>query len=165
MVSVDSEPGQRMNDNSPIIQFLLLGLFEIVGGAVLAATLRQIIGARGKGCLRQMNMVIFGAVFGLAPLLFGAQHGARFLGAQIALLVAVIALVLIFWNTIQEIAGNRQIVVMIIGGLFIVIGLGLAGFQLRQGQLGQAALFLLLFGGMGGLAFGLGLRDLLSSKE
>jgi hypothetical protein len=147
--------------DTPLFLFFFLGVFHTIGGSVIGSTLRQIVDMRGEGLFQRLSMLLFGAIFGLMPLVFGLAEGTLFLLGQVALLVIVTGGVFLFQGRLREVFGNQNLIMMGFGGIFIVIGLGVTGALLRDGPFFTALILFITFCGMGGVVFGIGLRNTL----
>jgi len=79
---------------------------------------------------------------------------------QLLELAVVFGVTFFFWDRIRELFGKPELIKIVFGGVFFVTGCAAGGMLLKAGEIPMAAVFGLVFGGVG-LAFILpGMRNM-----
>lgn len=148
--------------DSPLILFAFLSLFHILGGGVLGVAMRglRLRPAGTRGCGINVGLTIWALGFGCAPLLIGLQAPWLF-PFQLLELAVVFCVTFFFWDRIRELFGNPEMLKIAFGGLFFVAGCAAAGMLLKAGEIPMAAVFGLVFGGVGLALILTGMRKML----
>ena len=140
--------------------FLFLSVFEVVGGGMAGAAVNSlIVEPRSAGnILGSLYRLFFGLVFGAFPLFAGfAQGEPLFIVGQIGVMMVAFIVAALLGEQLRAIGSSSTLMSTILGGIFVVIGLGMLGFLFRGEGL-IAIVVPLVFAGLGGLFF---LRGLL----
>ena len=147
-----------MIDN-PLIVLAFLSLFHLLGGGGLGIALRPL----RSGESVNVSLAIWGLGFAGIPLL-GSIGAPWLLPFQLLEIVAAGLLTFFFQDRVQELFSNTNVWLIVFGGVFFMAGSGAAGMLLRGGDYAMAALFGLLFGGLGLAILIWGLRRLMGSS-
>jgi hypothetical protein len=152
-----------MNELFATLAFL--SLFCLIGGAAIGSVVRT---WRKHGpSFNSTFLLIWGGLFAGIPFLMGivlfAAHGAFYLlGIQLGLLIGIILLVAFVPDLFLESFDLDKIAPVAFGGLFLLIGVVVAMTSITSEPL-MALVFLVAFGGIGGLLFLQGVRAALKS--
>lgn len=160
-VGIDCGRERRLLD-SPLILFAFLSLFHILGGGVLGVVMRglRMRPAGTRGCGINVGLAIWALGFGCAPL-FTVLQTPWLLPFQLLELAVAFCVTFFFWDRIRELFGKPEVFKITFGGVFFVAGCAAGGMLLKAGEIPMAAVFGLVFGGVG-LAFILpGMRNML----
>ncbi len=158
---IDCGRERRLMD-SPLILLAFLSLFHILGGGVLGVVMRgwRMRPAETRGCGMNVGLMIWALGFGCAPLFLGLQT-PRLLPFQLLELAVVFCVTFFFWDRIRESFAKPEMIKIVFGGVFFVAGCAAGGMLLEARETLMAAVFGLIFGGIG-LAFILpGMRNML----
>ncbi len=158
---IDCGRERRLMD-SPLILFAFLSLFHILGGGVLGVAMRglRMRPAGTRGCGINVGLTIWALGFGCAPLFMGLQ-APWLLPFQLLELAVVFGVTFFFWDRIRELFGKPEMLKIAFGGVFFIAGCAAGGMLLKAGEIPMAAVFGLVFAGVG-LAFILpGMRNML----
>jgi len=162
--------------DNPWLLFVFLSLFHIVGAAVLGNALRGLWRNLREGNLegcRSAFLVVWGAMFGCLPFAFGISLMSQERGMRLLLLGQILVWTSAFLGVLLaqkalrkalEPFLHQETLLMLFGGVFVVVGVGVVSFMVREGELGG-----LLAGGfstlIGAAVFGYGLWRLLRSTR
>lgn len=140
-------------------------LFCLIGGAAIGSVVRT-WRKQGPSC-NSTFLLIWGGLFAGIPLLMGTvlfvAHGAfHLLGLQLGVLIGVILLVAFVPDLFLESFAFDKMAPVAFGGLFLLIGVVVAVITITSEPL-IALVFLVAFGGIGGLLFLQGVRAALKS--
>lgn len=154
-----------MTETLGILGFL--AIFHIIGGIAIGSAVRNLV--RGKLTCRTPFMVVWGLIFGGAPLIIGftqlASHGALLFSlAEIGIFLATIVITALVPDWYLEALNVPTVTSIGFGGLFLVVGIGLGVFLAMQNEPLMAIIFFGAFAGAGGLVFINALHTLLSEK-
>ncbi len=149
-------------------EIMLLGSLsipEIIGGAIIGSALR---GLRRGFEVNSILKLFWGGLFGFMPLVIGSDEFARtgmlfLFVAQIVVLAGAISVAAFLPTDYFEELKSKNVVMIAVGGLFLLIGLVLGAIMLRSGKM-AGILFGLVFGGAGGLVLVFGLKGLFGEK-
>ncbi len=145
--------------------FAFFSLFCLIGGAAIGSVVRT---WRKHGpSFNSTFLLIWGGLFSGIPILMGTvmfgAHGAFYLlGLQVGLFIGIILVVAFVPDLYLESFDFDKIAPVAFGGLFLLIGVVLAVAMITTEPL-MALVFLLAFGGIGGLIFLQGVRAALKS--
>jgi hypothetical protein len=147
-------------DDVPI-GFLMAFLlpFHVAGGAALGAALRRSVqGGFAFSNLRTNGLLlVWGAMFGGIPLLFGvAIEPSWFFLLQLGLFFGTIAVVAVCYEWLRDLYAQPGMFVATFGFVFFVVGAAVSTIWLGGGET-TSLLLGLLFGGLGGLLTLLGI--------
>lgn len=145
--------------------FGFLSLFCVIGGAALGGVVRT--WRKGGPSVNSLFFVIWGGLFAGIPLLMGlalfATHGMVYLfGIQLGLFIGAILLVALVPDSFLDAFDVAKIAPVAFGGLFLLIGVGVAVATITSEPL-IALVVLVSFGGIGGALFVQSVRDALKS--
>ncbi len=145
--------------NSLIGTLAMLCVFHMIGSAAMGATVRGWL-RNGFSCSSAF-MIVWGALFGIAPLAIGynlfVQHGAAYLfGIQIGVMVGTFLLVVLVPDWFKESFDAQTIAPIAFGGIFLLVGIGAGAAAFSEAPL-MAVLIGGLFAAIGGLVFVWGL--------
>jgi hypothetical protein len=160
---------------NPWLLFLFLSVFHVIGAAVLANALRELMnGLRAKepqGC-RATFLAVWAVMFGCFPFGFGISFAGAETGPPLLLIGEVLVWAAAFLTTllVREALGQflepflyPETLLMLFGGGFVVAGVGMASLMTKEGSGG------LLVGGVvilaGAAVFGYGLWRLFKSTR
>ena len=142
-----------------------LSIFALVGGSLVGGALRGIVQVP-KRTFQQLFLLLFGSVFACMPLFAISQElDKTSLIAGIVFVIVIVAVSFVFAPQIQQAMRTTSIVPTLMGGLFVVIGMGAMGVLLREREFLMALLFGGMFSGIGGLFFWLGLKDMIGKGK
>jgi hypothetical protein len=162
--------------NNPWLLFGFLSIFHIIGAAVLASTLRAFWRGLHEGQIQGCQLgftTIWAAMFGGIPFIFGIEFASSEDGTPLLVLAQIavwgctfLSMLLaeqILRDALQSLL-HQEMVLMLFGSLFLLVGLAMIAFTHGEGKLGS-----LLTGGIfalvGGVIFALGLSRLLTSTR
>lgn len=143
---------------SPVAVLAFLSLFHLLGGGGLGVALRPL---RSAGSIN-VGLAIWGAMFGGIPL-FMSIEALWLLPIQLFEIAAAGLLAFFYWDRIQELFGNTNVWLILFGGIFFMVGSMAAGMLIKERDYAMAALFGVLFGGLGLAVLLWGLRRLVAS--
>ena len=131
----------------------LLGMFHLIGGVALGIPLRQWL--RGRFSCNSIFFVVWGAMFGVLPLVIGfnvfVPHGATDeFNLELALLLVPILIVVLLPDRFLASFDARAILPVAIGGVFLLVGLGVGAALYSSSPL-TALIIGGVFGGLGGM--------------
>ncbi|HEC22658.1 MAG TPA: hypothetical protein ENI95_07060 [Chloroflexi bacterium] len=139
--------------------FLFLSLFSLVGGGIAGAAVNSLaVEPRSAGnIINGLYRLLFGLAFGAFPLFASISEGNRLLTAgQIGVLVTAFIAAALMGKQLRAIGSSSTLMSTILGGIFVVIGLGMLGFLFRGEGL-ISIVVPLVFAGLGGAFFVSGL--------
>jgi hypothetical protein len=152
--------------------FVIVTFFQVMGMTMLGTMLREIIPAirehgcrsigQGDGWLR----LIFGGVVVLIATLFGyAVLPTALIVLQVAIgFAALVASLLGIQGTLFARLKVKQVSIIIFGAFFFIVGMGIGGQMVRQGEVISALFFGLIFCGLGGVTVLIGFRRLVAEE-
>lgn len=147
-----------------INSILFLSIFQVIGGIALGITLRGLINQPTlQNVLGRAMFLVWGSGFGCLPLAFVFQNDPAqiplALAIQSAVLLAAIAVPLFWLDRLRELAADKNVVAISIGGIFLVVGLVAGSAMLRDRELLGGLLLGGVFTLVGGGIFWHGLRN------
>jgi len=152
--------------NDALGEFLFLIAFHLIGAIVVGLSLRQLL-ARQFAC-NTLFLLIWGIGFGITPLIVGANRFAQadlrpLFFAEVFLVVATIAVTVLAPDEYIASFFSRRLFLMIVGGLFLLLGAVVFGVMLRRD------LTVALLGGLvilaGGIIFAIGLIQVWKNRD
>ncbi len=162
-----------MEDN-PLLLLAFLSLFHVFGAIALGYAVR-VLWKRLRGddtvpAFTAIFLLVWGSMFGCIPFTFGMDPALPvwFPMAQISIWGTTFILSAFFGQTIMRWAKpllNAQVILMVMGGIFMLAGIGAGRAMWLAGDDFQAMIFVLVFGAIGALIFALGLVGLLRSNR
>ncbi len=93
-------------------------------------------------------LAVWGLMFGGIPLLMAAEVPAL-LPLQLLELVVAFLAAFFLWDRIQELLNQGNVLLVLCGGLFFMVGSAASGLLLKDGDLWKGLLIAMLFGGSG----------------
>jgi hypothetical protein len=138
--------------DNPWIFIAFLSVFHILGGAAVGIALRDV----RLGDKPNMMLLIWGLLFGGLPLA-AAIGSPIILPFQLGELILAGGSTFFFWDRMQELLEQTGVVVILLAGVFFLVGCGAVGLLVQQREFLTAFLFGLTFGGagLGGLVYGI----------
>lgn len=138
--------------DNPWFPIAFLSLFHLLGGAAVGIALWDL----RLGHEPNKMLLVWGLLFGGLPML-AALGWPAMLPFQLGEFVLAAGVTCFFWDRIRDLVGQTGVIVTLLGGVFFVSGCAAVGLLLPQREYLMAALFGVLFGGVGlaGLVFGL----------
>jgi len=151
-------------DEAPIGLFMAFFLpFHVIGGAALGTVARRLF----QGGFKLSNLagsgltILWGAMFGGLPLLFGLVIGSIWLLLfQLIIFIGSIIAVALFYDWLRDLYRLPEMWVASFGFVFLMVGIGLTIPILSKGNT-DALLVSLIFAGVGGLLTLLGVVPML----
>ena len=152
-----------MNTELGTAAFLLV--FHLIGGSVLGSAVRQWL--HGQFACNSLFLALWGALFGLVPLLLGltefAARGDLVIPAiEVGAFVGAMLIVALMPDWFLQSFDRERIGPVAFGGLFFLIGVGILILLVGQEPV-IALVFFAAFGGSGLLVMASGLRAMLKS--
>ncbi len=146
---------------------LFLGVFNVIGGVAFGSGLRMLVRERSP---RGIFLIVWGGMFGGVPGLMGASTLAAARGSPLFLVnpilfLSAVALSMTILPELAQDMGAGPLIAIGVGAVFLFAGVAVGMAALKQGSLGSA----LMGGGIvalvGGLAFAVGVNQLIRGKQ
>lgn len=162
-----------MEDN-PLLLLTFLSLFHIFGAIALGYAVRvlwkKLSGDDTIPAFTAIFLLVWGSMFGCIPFAFGMDPvlPAWFPMVQIGVWGTTFVISAFLGQTVMRWAKpllNAQVMLMVMGGIFMLAGIGAGRAMWLEGDAFQAMIFVLIFGAIGTLIFALGLVGLLKSNR
>lgn len=162
-----------MEDN-PLLLIAFLAMFHIIGAIALGYAARslwkRLHGDDTVSTFAAVFLVVWGSMFGCMPLIFGTNPILPdwFLPTQLAIWGTAFILSAFYGRAIMRWAkplSNVHVALMVLGGIFFIAGMGAARVAWIANDVVQAGIFLVVFGGIGLLVFGIGFAGLVRSNR
>jgi hypothetical protein len=109
-----------------------------------------------------VGLAIWGLVFGGIPLLM-ALDAPWLLPVQLFEMLVAFFVTFFFWDRIRELLSHNNVLLVLFGGVFFMVGSAATGILLKEGDFLMAAVIGLLFGGLGLALVLWGLRRIFKS--
>ncbi len=153
-----------MSDALRLLGFL--SIFHILGGIAIGVALRRLLVGNGSNFI---FFLLWGGVFGGLPFVIGIneflQEGmVYFVIVQLIVFCGAILITVFFPAWMFESINSPSNVAIAFGGLFMLIGFGVAASMVGQDTF-NALIIACLFGGSGAFMFIRGLVSLFKGKE
>ncbi len=153
--------------NSAIGMLGFLSIFHIIGGVAVGGAVRHVI--RGRIACNTPFIVMWGLIFGLAPLFIGfgwfSSHGAlAFIAVELVIFFGALAVVAFTPDWFVEAFDIPTLSGIAFGGLFLVIGIAVGVLLATNSEPFMAIIFFGAFTGAGGLVLINGLHKLMTDK-
>lgn len=154
--------------------FAFITIFQAIGMVMLGTTLRSIILAlreHGWAGVRQVNAWWIRLIIGGGLALFTTLAGyselviplLRILYVVIGVAAFIVSLIGIRQRLFVDLQAS-EIIMIIVGAIFFIIGMAASGELLRQRELFPTLIFVLLLCGLGAVALIMGFRRLISGE-
>lgn len=141
----------------------LLCLFDVAGGVAVGGTLRS--WRQGGFSVRSVFSLVWGMMFAGFPLCIGLaafwlHEVPQLVLVQLGVLLLTIALSVLIPDSFLDSFRTPEFGVVVGGGLFLVVGVGVAATMIRTAPR-DALVTLCIFGGFGGFALAAGVARVL----
>jgi hypothetical protein len=139
--------------NSQLGTLAFLSVFHVIGGVAIGSAVRGWL--RGRFACRSLYLILWGAMFGLLPLVMGVMvflptGTVLFLGIQVGILLGTILVVALTPDWFVRAFDLQAMAPVLFGGLFFLVGVGMGVVTYGESPV-SALLVGGLFAAVGGL--------------
>lgn len=128
----------------------MLSIFHLLGGGGLGVALRPLRARlRGdEGGKVNVPLAVWGLMFGGIPLLMSVEV-PWLMPIQLMETVVAFLATFLFWDRIRDLLSQRDVLLVLFGGVFFVVGSAAGSLTLKDGDLWRGSLIGVFFGGSG----------------